>query len=132
MGTRSLTHIYDDNQLLVTIYRQMDGYPTGMGADLKTILSSFTLVNGISLAVSQKVANGPGCLAAQLIKELKDGAGSIYIYPPGSSDCWEEYVYHVYLTDGHIRLKVEDTYQGGHVLYDGSLSDFDPDKCEAA
>lgn len=137
MGTRSLTHIYDTNwgetSLICTIYRQMDGYPSGMGQDLKDFLSQFAIVNGISLVEDRKIANGAGCLAAQLVAEFKTDAGGIYLYPPGSSDCGEEYVYSIYAkADQPIRFKVEDTYQGGSVLYDGPVSDFDPDAVEAA
>ena len=34
MGTRSITHIRDNDTTLVTLYRQYDGYPSGMGVDL--------------------------------------------------------------------------------------------------
>ncbi len=30
MGTRSVTYFFDDNKFLVGLYRQMDGYPTGL------------------------------------------------------------------------------------------------------
>lgn len=41
----------------------------------------------------KKVANGYGCLAAQLVKHLKTEPGGIYIYPVDSIDCGEEYTY---------------------------------------
>ncbi len=40
MGTRSLTYVYDarkndkDGQALCCFYRQMDGYPSGLGQEL--------------------------------------------------------------------------------------------------
>ena len=137
MGTRSLTHIYDTDwdqtRLLCTIYRQFDGYPTGMGQDLKDFLTPFNVVNGLRLADDSKTANGAGCLTAQLIAAFKTEPGNVYIYPPGSTDCGEEYVYSIYAKAGEpVRIKVEDTYQSGHVLYDGPVSDFDPEKAEAA
>lgn len=48
MGTRSLTHIMDDHTeaILTTLYRQMDGYPDGHGADLAEILKGRRMVNG--------------------------------------------------------------------------------------
>lgn len=96
MGTRSLTHIKDENnKTLVTIYRQYDGYPEGMGLDLANFLVDITVVNGFGGKKTENLANGMGCLTAQLIGELKDGVGNVYIYPVNSKDCWEEYTYNV-------------------------------------
>src|SRR5438309_11960266 len=98
MGTRSLTHIHDGDltdEILTTIYRQMDGYPNGHGLELAEILAPLTIVNGFGRSDTPQ-ANGMGCLAAQLVKALKDGVGHIYIYKPNASGCGEEYIYHIY------------------------------------
>lgn len=92
MGTRSLTRVMDGKEELLCLYRQMDGYPSGHGKDLIEILKGSTIVNGIG-DHSKPVHNGMGCLAATLVGKLKDGPGSIYIYPVGSKDCGEEYTY---------------------------------------
>ena len=84
MGTRSLTRVfetYNDNgkkytEKLLTLYRQFDGYPRGMGLDLANFLTSGKVVNGIS-GQAERVFNGAGCLAAQLVSELKKGAGGL-------------------------------------------------------
>lgn len=111
MGTRSLTHIKDeDNKTLVTVYRQYDGYPKGHGLDLANFLVDITIVNGISLGENRKTANGMGCLAAQLIAELKKGAGGVYINTPDAKDCWEEYTYKVKFDDKRGLLL---NYNGG-------------------
>lgn len=95
MGTRSLTRIFDeDGKELCCIYRQMDGYPDGHGQELADFLKGFNMVNGLG-GEKGKVANGYGCLAAQAIAHLKDGPGSIYLYPAGIRDCGESYEYHV-------------------------------------
>ena len=95
MGTRSLTHVLDDDSeaVLVTIYRQMDGYPSGLGEHLAVFLRGRGLVNGFGIDTPAKASNGMGCLAASLVAELKDGIGGIYLEPPGSQDHGEEYVY---------------------------------------
>ena len=105
MGTRSLTRVFETyknvktnkvvKEKLVTIYRQYDGYPSGMGMDLANFLVSGKVVNGINGDTTELVFNGAGCLSAQLIAELKDGPGNVYIYPIDSKDCGEEYVYHI-------------------------------------
>ena len=95
MGTRSLTFVYDGNVPVINIYRQFDGYPSGHGHELAQFLNSKTLVNGYGEQNSAE-ANGMGCLAAQLIVQLKHGVGGIYIYPVSSTDCFQDYEYHVY------------------------------------
>ena len=95
MGTRSLTFVYDGDVPVINIYRQYDGYPSGHGHELAQFLDSKTLVNGYGEQNSVE-ANGMGCLAAQLIVQLKHGVGGIYIYPISSTDCFQEYEYHVY------------------------------------
>tara|TARA_Y100000034_G_scaffold107034_1_gene136202 strand:- start:140 stop:580 length:441 start_codon:yes stop_codon:yes gene_type:complete len=112
MGTRSLTRViprqkglsYADGHLhpekaVVNIYRHYDGYPEGMGLDLAEFLSEFTIVNGLGEdSYKPKIANGVGCLAAQLVQFLKDGPGNVYLETldgdPG--DSWEEYIYTIY------------------------------------
>lgn len=97
MGTRSLTHFKDENnKTIVTIYRQFDGYPSGMGLDIAEFLDKITVVNGFGMKEEAGThANGMGCLAAQFIKYIKDGIGNVYLYPPDIKDCWEEYTYRV-------------------------------------
>jgi len=104
MGTRSLTEVIetykDDNgkekkETLLTMYRQYDGYPSGMGKDLSEFLKSGKVVNGISMSETQRVFNGAGCLAAQLVANFKEGAGNIYIHKPKSRNCGEEYIYQI-------------------------------------
>ena len=50
MGTRSLTFVYEkygNKQLpIINMYRQMDGYPSGHGAELAEFLNGFNIVNG--------------------------------------------------------------------------------------
>lgn len=74
MGTRSLTHFEHNGEILCTVYRQMDGYPEGHGKDLAEFLSGYKIVNGINMEddrVCPKLANGMGCLAAQVIAHFK-------------------------------------------------------------
>lgn len=118
MGTRSLTVITDHaGKEIVVMYRQFDGYPSGHGKELAEFLKDVVLVNGISMRKEEKqrIANGMDCLAAQIVARFKLGhavdqaelnkhhptatmpieAGSIYLYPAGTRDCGEEYIYTV-------------------------------------
>lgn len=111
MGTRSLTRVKNESgQTILTMYRQMDGYPNGHGAELVTFLEGMVLTNGISLCNQpEKSANGMECLAAQLVAHFKTGVGGFYLYPENAGD--EEYNYVIELVDDVLTL----TYDGNDV-----------------
>lgn len=95
MGTRSLTFVYDeDGRSIISMYRQYDGYPSGHGKELAEFLEPITMVNGIGLTEAV-IANGSGCLAAQLVAHFKDGPGDIYLKPTTAVDCGQDYEYHI-------------------------------------
>jgi len=106
MGTRSLTYVYENykneqgnkvEEPIIALYRQYDGYPTGHGAELADYLNGMYVVNGLGLdQKDQKVANGMGCLAAQLVANFKTEAGQFYLHAPVlNRDDWQEYEYHI-------------------------------------
>lgn len=73
MGTRCLTVVKDggkDDKDIICLYRQFDGYPDGHGVALHRLFGDFVIVNGLG-GQSPNVANGMGCLAAQLVAKLK-------------------------------------------------------------
>ena len=113
MGTRSLTRVFEkwedtkgkkQRQPIVCMYRQYDGYISGHGHELAQFLEPFTIVNGIGLDNKRKIANGMGCLAAQLIAHFKDCPGNIYLYATDAKDCWQEYEYEIEKTKGKLIL----------------------------
>ena len=135
MGTRSLTKVierYEDFQtkekkeeVLTTMYRQYDGYPSGHGYYLAEWLNGFTMVNGIGLDEKRKIANGAGCLAAQMFAHFKDGPGGIYLYSPDATNVGEEYIYKIYVEEGtEILLKVYDTYECNNPTFEGTPAEF--------
>lgn len=136
MGTRSLTTFierYTDEKTgkkkdikIVTMYRQMDGYPSGMGKDLANFLSSGKMVNGISLQEENIVFNGMGCLAAQAIAYFKDGPGGYYLHRGGTTNCGEQYRYEVIVDEENpkeIILRCYDVY-GKKWIYEGTPQGF--------
>ena len=133
MGTRSLVHIKEGNTTIATIYRQYDGYPSGMGVDLRTALNNgqVELRNGFS--GGDKVPsqfNGMGCLGAFLVGKLKDDKiGNIYLMKPNTKDVGEEFVYTLTDKDGTVNLKVIDTWKKT-TLYNGLLAEFDANLIE--
>ena len=84
MGTRSKTSFIEKRGEeyihLVSVYRQYDGYVEGMGHDLANYILDKEICNGIRLGRdTSKLANGFGCLIAQLIRDFKEDVGGLYI-----------------------------------------------------
>lgn len=89
MGTRSKTFFHfksetvkDPKNTSLIMYKQYDGYPEGTGlAIAKACINKdgkeLKLVNGFNNEHTQ--ANGIGCLAATIIKNLKNGCGNVYL-----------------------------------------------------
>ena len=135
MGTRCLTKVYDEQgHMLINMYRQFDGYPTGHGAELAEFLNNGRMVNGLIMTKTPQelVFNGAGCLAAQLVAHFKQEPGGFYLYPTNIEDCGQDFEYHIY-TDGGISIKImncgvnffgmtqSDTYES---VFDGNLAQF--------
>lgn len=113
MGTRSLTFVYDGKEPMINMYRQFDGYPSGHGSELAEFLNSFdAIVNGIPVGDKRKMANGMGCLAAQMIANFKTEVGGFYIYPVSADDCGQDYEYHVYENKVVVKNPTEVIFSG--------------------
>lgn len=138
MGTRSLTVVKEalKSKDIIVMYRQFDGYPSGHGAELKAFLEPLKLVNGLGRD-SHNVANGMSCLAAQLVMHFKgnqpfsDIAGGFYLYPSGTRDTGEEFIYTVYSKDNAIHLLLQEArpemkQSNMPVVYQGPIANFDP------
>ena len=120
MGTRSLTYMYEDNMPLVCMYRQFDGYLSGHGSELAEFLSDIKMVNGIGVNAPSNIANGAGCLAAQLVSHFKTDPGGIYIVPADTDRMGIDYVYQVHVNGDSINVKVEG-YEG---KFSGTVEQF--------
>ena len=126
MGTRSLTVFNNemDNEEIVVLYRQYDGYPTGHGRDLLSFLNNMEIVNGINNNEERKIANGMGCLSAQVVAYLKEAPGNFYLHSAGTRDIGEEFIYTLYYKNDKLKIKVQDTYDKGHDLFDGNMTQY--------
>ena len=130
----------DDKREIVVMYRQFDGYIDYYGKRLCDYLQSFDeVVNGIGPKdYVRKTANGMSCLAAQAIMHFKskiknhdynnrvfnpetglvesavvegNHTGGIYLFPAGTRDCGEEYIYIVKKSKKGLVLEA---YKAGH------------------
>lgn len=122
MGTRCLTIIHDEAVPLICMRRQFDGYLRGHGLELATFLLDMKIVNGLGLGLErEQVANGAGCLAAQMIAYFKNEPGNIYIEPmPDEDTDHVDYVYKVMVDSGKITVEV--TGDGNN--FKGTVSEF--------
>ncbi len=97
MGTRCLTKVFDGAEEVCCIFRHWDGYPDGHGKDLLEMLADKRVVNGYSSAAKLPQAqrlNGPGRVAAFIVKTLFDQKRDPDILPPGTT-CGEDFEYRV-------------------------------------
>ena len=133
MGTRSLTFVYDGEEAIINMYRQYDGYPSGHGAELAEFLAPFHMVNGLGFNEGRKVANGMGCLAAQLVANFKSDAGGFYLHPTSAVDCGQDYEYHIYKDAEGLRVRITDRgcnmfgltqSDKNDAIFDGNLAEF--------
>ncbi len=97
MGTRCLVEIYDgNNNIICTLYRQYDGYPEGMRADIEKILYHAVITNGISsMERRANYFNGMEELATIVVMKLKQSSpcGNVYLFQAGIRNVGEEYIY---------------------------------------
>lgn len=102
MATRALIkiNIKQDEMVtpLVCIYKQSDGYLSGLGATLYEFISRKKIVNGIGRDRDPvNISNGAYDFAGQLIYELKERQqlGGVYLYPMDTNDVGQDFTYTV-------------------------------------
>ena len=110
MGIRSTVKFYEEGnneEPVLSVYNQFDGYIDGVGHDLANFLKAKTIINGISgnQSMENGHANGMGCLAAQYVAEKKVKIGGLYITTKDNS---QDYDYEVRFIDNKIIVKVDD------------------------
>ena len=103
------------------IYKHYDGYPQGLGVELANFLDGYDVVNGLSTGYQGPVANGMGCLAAQLVSYIKNEAGNVYLQKPQEID-WEDYEYFIWVKE-HAELWISILDYNGNCIFVG-----EPDK----
>lgn len=121
MGTRAITKVYDnDGDMLISLYRQFDGYQDCHGKELKDFLLKGSLVNGFQ-SKNQPDFNGMGCLAAQLISNFKKCIGNFYVQSDKFEDDIVDYIYEIGQEGNELTLKVTE-YDS--VVYNGLVREY--------
>lgn len=126
--TLRLTNSHD----YASIYIHFDGYPQGVGTELAEHLAGYRITHGIS-GDTEKTANGMECLAAQVVGNLKEFVGNVYLTLNNDSfdDAGVDYLYFISPAPetpdnnqgGRINIRVE-ARTLGEVLYDGPVDAF--------
>jgi len=110
MATRALINIVDRREgrsfsktlpstaIHTQIYKHYDGNPEALGVTLANYLNGYDIRNGIPNEHQGPIANGIGCLTAQLVSYIKDGPGDVYLLQPGNPDM-EDYVYYIWIKE---------------------------------
>ena len=100
-------------EVYAQIYHHYDSYPDHLGVGLAKFLSDIRVVNGLGDHKGAVLANGMGCLVAQVVTHLKLGrhydlendlpvvghenrAGNVYVDKPGEDRMDTEYTYYVW------------------------------------
>ena len=120
MGTRAIVAVKDElDNKIIELYSQYDGYPDGLGRDLKEFVASREMVNGIG--ANKQVFNGIHCFAAQLVCNFKDEAGGYYLYPPtenyeNKENYWKIYgAEYYYEIDSNLHIRCWDTVKNEEI-----------------
>ena len=95
---RSFSKTLKPSAIHTQVYNHYDGHPERLGVTLASYLKGYDISNGIPHGVQGPIANGIGCLSAQLVSYLKDEPGNIYLRPPGNID-FEDYVYYIWVKE---------------------------------
>jgi|TARA_B110000977_G_scaffold62158_1_gene84557 hypothetical protein len=128
MGTRSNTVVYDEyfndgsSVQILNLYRQHDGHTDGHGAELLAFLEPMTIVNGITTGLTN-IANGSGCLAAQLVAHFKKRVGDFYIMAPLGEENENDYTYKIYVSGGPEYITME-VWEYDDLIFSGNVSEF--------
>jgi hypothetical protein len=95
---RSFSKTLPSTAIHTQVYNHYDGHPERLGVTLASYLKGYDITNGIISGVQGPIANGIGCLSAQLVSYLKDEPGGIYLQPPRNID-FEDYVYYIWVKE---------------------------------
>ena len=105
---RSFSKTLEPSAIHTQIYKHYDGHPERLGVTLASYLKGYDIRNGIPSEYQGPIANGMGCLSAQLVSYLKEEPGNVYLQPPADPE-WEDYVYYVWVKeDTKIMISIFD------------------------
>ena len=128
MGTHSLIIMREKKSdafnVYAVLYQQYDGDPNGVGAQLCRLLTELKISNGIPFGEKNAgIANGAGCLFAQIISYFKIEAGGAYLESPNNIS-HEEWNYYVDVSELDVTVTISNGNTHTH-LFSGT-----PKECQ--
>ena len=107
MGTRSITHIYDNGEIVCSFYCHWDGHPKSHKVYLKNWLSSKRIVHCTDeIKDSNRDFHGVGSISVVLMYSLLNTKGCSVI-PTGSYGYGESYTYHINYVNDSFEIRTE-------------------------
>jgi hypothetical protein len=118
MTIPSYTIFYDERgRSFANMYREHDGQPKIHGRELASFFNSFdAVVDGYRPGDRRKLADGMGCVAAQLISHVKKGVGGYYLQHLDDVNN-QAYVYHIF------RNRIE-VFENNNIIFEGIWRQF--------
>lgn len=93
MSTPCKINFYENEKYICTVYHHSNGYPDGVGNDIKEFIKSGKFINGLSINITERLFNGFGDCVAQYIAYVKKEPGSVYMI---SEKSWNtDYDYYI-------------------------------------
>lgn len=117
MGTRATYRFFDNNNHLISLYGQYDGYPSGNPLGIVKFLNNLNIVNGLYYGSRiGECANGWEDAILQLIVYLKREPGNWYLETTPDEDPWLDYNWIIDVSKRTISLKEYDLDEDGNAL----------------
>lgn len=106
MATRASIIMKEEGKPILAIYKHWDGYPNGLGKELKDIIDGGKITDGLgSNTKLGQVFNGAGCLFSSIISILKKQPGDVYITSIDNvGKSGEEYIYEIDVINNEAKL----------------------------
>ena len=134
MGIRCFTHIHEmeslGGEVVCTFYCAHGGAPDEHGKYLADWLTGKRLVNGIERDFQAgRDHNRAGQMAIDLMASIKKKT-SCEVFPTGSSGMGEDFVYHIFFSDGGFSLFCEDCYSRTNFMM--AVDEYDAEQVKSA
>ena len=119
MGTRSITHFYNDGAYLGSIGRWMDGYLSGHGRDIRDILGGKRIIKSQKTWKTRNGYNNTQNLIKDVFRKLQKAGHDVFMDDDNRKTL--EYIYTINIRQGRLYITI--SRWGTEAVYDGLLAD---------
>ena len=125
-----MTRVYSETgRVLLAMYKHLDGYPTGIGDDLKRFLMDMKRVNRPPQEGDdgEEEYSSMDMLAGKLYFFFQAEYSDVYQHQPDAAD--QEWTYNIYPDGDGLRLEVKNSFTH-NTYHNGTLDNFNPMQVE--